>query len=93
MFLTDHHSQGDIGDIMPTYVYKKDRKPTRKSIIYEVYLLQGSKRPKYIGETKAHSSSYKGDKPHVASYLSKKFGYRMKDGYHLARKDVFIYEI
>ena len=78
---------------MPTYVYKKDEKPTRRSIIYKVYLLQGNKRPKYIGETKANSSSHKGDKPHVASYLSEKFGYRMKDGYRLDRKDVFIYEL
>jgi len=80
-----------------TFIYtKKMGKPLRSGgriLTFTVYRLQGAKRPKLIGETRANTGSYKGDSGHVSNFIAKKMGYRCTDGYFIDRKDVMIYEV
>jgi len=84
-----------IDDKMPSYIYKKESGPTKRSgsrtLTFIIYRIKNNK-PKYLGEVKRESASYRGDNATVAEFIAKKDHYAF-DGYRLKRKDIYIREI
>ena len=81
---------------MPNYIYKKESGPTKRSsggrtLTFSIYRIKNNK-PKYLGEVRRESASYKGDSTTVAEFIAKKDHYAF-DGYRLKRKDIYIREI
>ena len=81
---------------MPSYIYTKESGKTKKrsgsrTLIFTIYRIKNNK-PKYIGEIRRESASYKGDDATVAEFIAKKDHYAF-DGYRLKRKDIHITEI
>ena len=81
---------------MPSYIYKKESGPTKKrsgsrTLTFSIYRIKNNK-PKYLGEVRRESASYKGDYVAVAEFIAKKDHYAF-DGYRLKRKDIHITEI
>jgi len=81
---------------MPNYIYVREAGPTKRingsrTLTFEIYRIKNNK-PKYMGEVKRESASYKGDRTTVEEFIAKKDHYAF-DGYRLKRKDIHITEI
>ena len=80
---------------MITFIYKVIQESNKRGYNREVqvYRIKNNK-PIFIGyNDKIDTRSYKGDRAIANLIISKKSGFKMKNGYDLLREDIQLFEI
>lgn len=76
------------------YFKNEDNSKRGYNILIEVFFIDRvTKRPCYIGHSNETSASWRGGQAVARGIVSEVMGYKMKDGYHLVRKDITVWEV